>query len=136
MSKENLSDENFIKGVVSEFKKKIAAIPESLERDITDDATEALIKLIDDRDEWKQQHENLLSVRQSDLKVIAEQQATIEQQAVKILELSEAWRKQAVALREEATRIRQTVKQATGAEERCNVRAEIYDKCADSLLPP
>jgi len=136
MSKENLSDENFIKGVMSEFKKKIAAIPESLERDITDDATEALIKLIDDRDEWKQQHENLLSVRQSDLKVIAEQQATIEQQAVKILELSEAWRKQAVALREEATRIRQTVKQATGAEERCNVRAEIYDKCADSLLPP
>ena len=43
------------------------------------------------------------------------------------------WRGQATDLREEANRIRRTVKQATGAEERCNVRAEIYDKCADEL---
>lgn len=43
------------------------------------------------------------------------------------------WREQAITLREEADRIRRTVKAATDAEERCNVRAEIYDKCADSL---
>lgn len=43
------------------------------------------------------------------------------------------WRAKATKLREEATRIRQTVKQVTGAEERCNVRAGIYDKCADQL---
>ena len=43
------------------------------------------------------------------------------------------WRAEAVALREEAERIRRTIKSATGAEERCNARAEIYDKCASEL---
>ena len=48
-------------------------------------------------------------------------------------ELCAKWRSIATELREESNRIRRTVKQSTGAEERCNVRAEIYDKCADEL---
>lgn len=47
--------------------------------------------------------------------------------------LYEKWRNKAITLREEAGRIRRTIKSETGAEERCNVRAEIYDKCASEL---
>ena len=43
------------------------------------------------------------------------------------------WRTKAITLREEANRIRRTIKSVTGAEERCNVKAEIYDKCATEL---
>lgn len=43
------------------------------------------------------------------------------------------WRRKAVASREEAGRIRRTMKAATDAEERCNVRAEIWEQCADEL---
>lgn len=44
------------------------------------------------------------------------------------------WRKLAVAMREEADRIRRTINHVTGAEERCYVRAELLDNCAKELL--
>jgi len=47
--------------------------------------------------------------------------------------LSVKWRAKSVASREEAGRIRLTVKEETGAEERCNVRAEVWDANADEL---
>jgi len=47
--------------------------------------------------------------------------------------LIERWRKQAMDSREESGRIRRTIKEATGAEERCLVRAEVWDKVADEL---
>lgn len=43
------------------------------------------------------------------------------------------WRTQAKQSREEAGRIRRTIKEPTDAEERCNVRAEVWDNCADEL---
>ena len=43
------------------------------------------------------------------------------------------WRAQAIASREEAGRIRCTIHAPTDAEERCNVSAEVWDKCADEL---
>jgi hypothetical protein len=53
--------------------------------------------------------------------------------AAQIQQLADKWRQRAIDMREEAWRIRRTIKQATGAEERCNVRAEILDKCGDEL---
>ncbi len=61
---------------------------------------------------------------------------TISAQQQQIAVYREAWINKAAELREEAGRIRRTVKQGTGAEERCNVRAEIYDKCAEALAQP
>lgn len=48
-------------------------------------------------------------------------------------ELIAQWRQKAITSREEATRIRLTIKEPTGAEERCNVRAEVWDQVADAL---
>jgi hypothetical protein len=48
-------------------------------------------------------------------------------------ELVQSWRSKATESREEAGRIRRTVKAATDAEERCNVRAEVWDQCANEL---
>ncbi len=48
-------------------------------------------------------------------------------------DLASKWEQQAIASREEAVRIRRTIKAPTGAEERCLVRAEIWDKCAEEL---
>lgn len=50
-----------------------------------------------------------------------------------LADLSDWWKAQANASREEAGRIRRTIKAATDAEERCNVRAEIWDECAKAL---
>lgn len=47
--------------------------------------------------------------------------------------LSARWRQNAIELREEANRIRRTIKEPTDAEARCNIRAEILDKCGDEL---
>lgn len=49
-------------------------------------------------------------------------------------ELAIRWRQQANDSREEAGRIRRTIKAPTDAEERCNVRAEVWDQCANELL--
>ncbi len=43
------------------------------------------------------------------------------------------WRRQAKESREEAGRIRRTVKGFTDAEKRCLVRAELWEKCAEEL---
>ncbi|MDE2099652.1 MAG: hypothetical protein KGL39_20535 [Patescibacteria group bacterium] len=43
------------------------------------------------------------------------------------------WLGKAKNAREEAVRIRQTVKVATDAEAYCNIRAEIWEQCADDL---
>jgi hypothetical protein len=48
-------------------------------------------------------------------------------------ELTQRWKTAASNSRKEASRIRRTVKQATDAEARCNVRAEVWDRCADEL---
>ncbi len=48
-------------------------------------------------------------------------------------ELPAIWRDKAAASREEAKRIRLTVKDATDAESNCNIRAEVWDQCADEL---
>lgn len=48
--------------------------------------------------------------------------------------LAESWKAKAVESREEAGRIRRTIKAATDAEAYCNVRAEVWDKCAEELL--
>ena len=50
-----------------------------------------------------------------------------------ILGLSRKWRDRAIASREEAGRIRRTIGEPTGAEERCNVRAEVWDQCANDI---
>ena len=56
------------------------------------------------------------------------------EQKIKLITLlCERWRAKAITLREEAGRIRRTVKCATGAKVRCIVRAEIYDTCAIEL---
>ncbi len=47
--------------------------------------------------------------------------------------LVELWRGRALASREEAIRIRATVHNSTDAEERCNVRAEVWEWCASEL---
>jgi hypothetical protein len=57
------------------------------------------------------------------------------------IELIDKWHKQAAESREEADRIRRTVKQATEAEARCNIRASTWDACAAELadriaMPP
>lgn len=49
------------------------------------------------------------------------------------IELPTYWRKKASESREEAQRIRSTVKDSTDAEERSNVRAEIWEQCASEL---
>lgn len=51
----------------------------------------------------------------------------------RLAELAELWHRKAVALREEAGRILRTVRVATDAESYCNVRAEVWDRCADKL---
>jgi hypothetical protein len=61
-------------------------------------------------------------------------QATIESLQLRVARLVDGWKNKAIELREEAGRIRRTVKEPTGAEERCNVRAEIYGKCAVQAL--
>ena len=43
------------------------------------------------------------------------------------------WRKKATESRDEARRIFKTVKELTGAEERCIVRAEMWEQCASEL---
>ena len=43
------------------------------------------------------------------------------------------WRSRATDSFLEADRIRQTIKEATDAEERCNVRAEVWEQCASEL---
>ena len=48
--------------------------------------------------------------------------------------LAVEWRQQATNSRFEAERIRQTIKSPTDAEERCFVRAGVWDKCANQLL--
>ena len=48
--------------------------------------------------------------------------------------VAKEWREKARLSREEADRIRRTVKAATDAEERCYVRAEVWDKCVADLL--
>lgn len=50
-----------------------------------------------------------------------------------LLELAEEWSNKAIASRDEGVRIRQTIKAATDAEANCNVRAEVWDQCADEL---
>ena len=47
--------------------------------------------------------------------------------------LVERWRDKELKSREESGRIRRTIKEATGAEERCLVRAEVWHNCADDL---
>lgn len=49
------------------------------------------------------------------------------------IELVKRWRASAKESREEAVRIRRTVKAATDAEERCNVRSEMWELCANEL---
>jgi hypothetical protein len=48
--------------------------------------------------------------------------------------LAAHWKDKATKSREEAGRIRRTIKAPTDAEERCLVRAEVWDKCAEQLL--
>ena len=48
-------------------------------------------------------------------------------------ELAKSWRDKAAASREEAKIIRLTVKDATDAESNCNIRAEVWDQCAEEL---
>ena len=43
------------------------------------------------------------------------------------------WREKALLSRQEANRIRATIKDPTDAEERCNVRAEVWMRCCDEL---
>lgn len=49
-------------------------------------------------------------------------------------QLIQAWRTKAIASREEAGRIRHTIKEATDAEERCNVRSEVWEQCVEELM--
>ena len=48
-------------------------------------------------------------------------------------QISDKWRQKASDSRAEASRIRQTIKMPTDAEERCLVRAEIWDMCANEF---
>ncbi len=50
-----------------------------------------------------------------------------------VMKLVREWRDKATASREEAGRIRRTVKAVTEAEVNCNIRAEVWDQCADAL---
>lgn len=52
---------------------------------------------------------------------------------MKLQELATLWRDRAITSREEANRILRTIKHHTDAEDRCNARAEVWDKCADDL---
>lgn len=63
----------------------------------------------------------------------ADLRALVEEAVGEKVALAKEWRKKASDSRDEADRIRRTVKQATGAEERCMVRAEIWEQCADAL---
>lgn len=50
-----------------------------------------------------------------------------------VRELRDKWERQATESREEAGRIRRTIKDPTDAEERCNVRAEVWEWCSAEL---
>jgi ribosomal protein L25 (general stress protein Ctc) len=53
--------------------------------------------------------------------------------AKRVRALISQWRSQAEESREEAGRIRRTVYAATEAEANCNIRAEVWDSCANEL---
>ena len=59
--------------------------------------------------------------------------AKLRHDAAWMQQLASTWRAKAVESLEESGRIRRTINDATGAEERCLVRAEVWDKCADEL---
>jgi hypothetical protein len=48
-------------------------------------------------------------------------------------DLIKYWRTRATEAREEAMRIRSTINEATDAEMRCNLRAEMWERCANDL---
>ena len=50
-----------------------------------------------------------------------------------LLELAMAWHNKANELVVESNRIRKTIKEPTDAEERCKVRSEVLNACADEL---
>lgn len=49
------------------------------------------------------------------------------------IRLIDYWRRKAADSKEEAVRIRNTIKVPSKAEERCDVRAEVWNQCANEL---
>lgn len=57
-----------------------------------------------------------------------------DQELQELREIAEEWKNKAQHSRAEANTMRRTVKKETTAGDRCIVRAEVWDQCADDLL--
>lgn len=82
------------------------------------------------RHNWYQEAWNVIADLRSQLATLTAERDKLRE---KVESLADAWCGKAVESHEEANRIRRTMRMITDAEERCTVRGDVLNRCAEEL---